>query len=42
MVAVTTETMAHNEEDKEEERREGWKGEAGGGEPRLDDYYLAQ
>lgn len=45
MAAVTTETMGYNEEDKREERRRGRGGkggEAGGGELRLDDYYLAQ
>lgn len=45
MAAVTTETMGHNEEDKREEQRRGrggTGGEAGGGELRLDDYYLAQ
>lgn len=45
MTAVTSETMGHNEEDKKEEcsrRRGGNQGEVGGGDLRLDDYYLAQ
>ena len=37
MMAVTSETVGHNDEDRREELRRG----RGGGR-RLDDYYLAQ